>query len=224
MIKIPENVLTVIKAFLPLLIVVVLFVIVGQFGFGKISDIRSQIENIKSDQKILTQKLDILRNIESTGEQSSNLVVTALPDSNPSLLVISQIKILAGKNGLTVSGLKAGSPAVGTGSLSSVNISFNVMGLRDQIESFIKEIGSIAPITVVDKIKITESAPGASLGTISLKSFWAPFPTKVPAVGQAITDFTPQEQQILQNLKSLTQPIFSQVPASSGGKSNPFAP
>jgi Tfp pilus assembly protein PilO len=226
MIKIPENMLTVLKAFLPLLVVVILFIIVGQFGFGKISDIRSEIETAKSDQKILTQKLDILRRIEGNGEQSSNLVVTALPESNPSLLVTSQVRILAGKNGLTVGSLKASSPAAGTTGLSSVNISFNIMGSRSQIETFIKEVGSIAPITIVDRIKITESGPGTSMGGITLKSFWAPFPTKVPAVSQALTDFTPAEQQTLEELRSLTQPIFSQIPAStsSSGKSDPFAP
>lgn len=224
MFKIPENVLTVIKTFLPLVVIIILFVIIGQFGFGKITDIRNQIETAKSDQKILTQKLDILRKIESTGEQSSNLVVAALPESNPSLLVVSQVKLLAGKNGLMVSGLKASTPAVGTNGLSSVNISFNITGSRTQIESFIRGVISFAPITIVDKIKINESAPGSSSGGITLKSYWAPFPTKVPAVSQAVTDFTPDEQQILQNLGSLTLPIFGQVPAASGGKSDPFSP
>lgn len=224
MIKIPENILTVLKTFLPLVVIIILFVTIGQFGFGKISDIRSQIETAKSDQKILTQKLDILRKIESTGEQSSNLVVAALPESNPSLLVVSQIKLLAGKNGLTVGSLKASSPAVGATGLSSVNISFNIAGSRPQIESFIKGVSTFAPITVVDRIKINESAPGSSLAAITLKSFWAPFPTKVPAVSQAISDFTPAEQQTLQDLRSLTQPMFSQVPAGQGGKSDPFSP
>lgn len=224
MFKIPENILTVAKTFLPLVVVIILFTIVGQFGFGKIRDIRNQIETAKSDQKILTQKLDILRKIEDTGEQSSNLVVVALPDSNPSLLVVSQIKLLAGKNGLTIGGLKASSPAAGTTGLSSVNISFTLTGSRPQIESFIKGVSSFAPITIVDRIKINESGPGISMGGITLKSFWAAFPTKVPAVSQALADFTPAEQQTLQDLRSLTLPIFSQVPAGQGGKSDPFSP
>jgi len=224
MLKIPENILTIIKTLAPLVVVIVLFMIVGQFGFGKITDIRNQIEATKSDQKILTQKLDILRKIEDTGEQSSNLVVVALPDSNPSLFVVSQIKLLAGKNGLTIGGLKASSPAVGTTGLSTVNISFTLAGSRSQIESFIKGVSSFAPITIVDRIKINESGPGISMGGITLKSFWAAFPTKIPAVSQALADFTPAEQQTLQDLRSLTLPIFSQVPAGQGGKSDPFSP
>lgn len=222
--KIPENVQTVMRVLIPLLVVIILFVLVGQFGFGKISDIRNQIANAKTDQEILMQKLDILRGIESNGQESSNLVVAALPDSNPSLLVVSQIKLLAGKEGLTVSRLKAGTPAVGTSGLSSVNISFNVVGSRSQVESFIKGINLIAPITIVDKVKITESSPGTSLGIVSLKSFWSPFPTKIPAVSQPLTDLTPAEKQTLQQLRTLSQPIFSQIPAGQGGKSDPFSP
>lgn len=222
--KIPENVMSVIKVVLPLLIVIVLFVIVGKFGFGKISGIRTQILAAQTEQKVLSQKLSILTNVASTGEQFSNLAVSALPDSNPSLAVVSQLKILAGTDGLVISEVKSGSPANDTTGLSAVNVSFNVIGSRVQIESFINEISTIAPITIVDKIKINESSPGASVGNIVVKSFWAPFPTQIPTVSQAIADLTPDEQQIMQDLGVLKQPVFSQIPPAQGGKSDPFSP
>lgn len=222
--KIPENVMMVLKAVLPLVVVAILFVVVGQFGFGKISEVRDQIGSAQNDQKILSQKLEVLRNVAATGAQSSNLAVMALPDSNSSLSVIAQIKVLAGREGLTISEIKSGSPAVGTKGLSAVSISFNVAGTRAQIESFITGIGTIAPISIVDKIKMSESTPGTTLASLNIKSFWAPFPTKIPAVTTALTDLTPAEQQILQGLGGLIQPVFSQVVANQGGKTDPFAP
>lgn len=221
--KIPENTLIVLKVFLPLFLIIILFVIVGKFGFGKTSDLRNEISSAQNDQSTLTQKLEILKNIKSTGEQLSNITVSALPDSNPSLAVVSQIKILAGMNGLVVSSIKASSPQVAAGGFSSVSISFNILGPRNQIESFVNKVGSIAPITIVDKIKISETAPGSSVGSISIKSFWMPFPTKIPAVTQAISDLTPDERQTLQDLRNLTQPVFNQVPAAEGGKGDPFS-
>lgn len=214
----------VVRALLPLLVVVILFVVVGKFGVGKISDIRNQIGSAAADQKVLSQKLDILRRIESNGAQWSNTVVAALPDSNPSLSVMSQIKVLTGMNGLAISEVKAGSPAVDTAGLSSVTTSFSVTGPRSQIESFVGSIASFAPITIVDKIRIIELAPGSSIASISVKSFWAPFPTKIPAITQAIPDLTQAEQQTLQDLSSLTQPTFTEITPVSGGKSDPFAP
>jgi Tfp pilus assembly protein PilO len=223
MIKIPDNVATTLKAVFPFFVVIILFVIVGKFGFGKIVEIRDQIKKTQNDQQVLTQKLDVLRNIEATGEKSSNIAVNALPDTNPSLSVISQIKILSGKIGLTVSEIKAGSPGVNSSGLSQVNVSFKVIGPREQVESFVTEISKIAPITIVDKIKISESTPGTSMGNISVKSFWAPFPTKIPAVDKAISDLTSQEQQTLQSLSELTQPIFTDIPAGEGGRNDPFS-
>jgi len=222
--KIQENVITVIKAVLPFFIIVILFAAVGQFGFGKIAVVRDQISSAQSDQKILSQKLDVLKSIQSSGAQFSNLVVAALPDTNPSLSVIAQIKALAGSAGVALSEVKAGSPTVDSTGLSAVNVSFNVIGSRVQVESFIKAIASFAPISVVDKIKISESVLGATLANVSVKSFYAPFPTKVPAVTSAITDLTAAEKQILQGLSSLTQPRFAMIQAGGGGKADPFSP
>jgi hypothetical protein len=42
-------------------------------------------------------------------------------------------------------------------------------------------------------------------------------------VDKAVSDLTPAEQQTLQNLNSLTLPIFNQVPAGAGGKADPFS-
>ena len=222
--KIPENVMSVIKVILPLLAILLLFVIVGKFGFGKIANIRTQISAAQTEQKVLSQKLNILTNVAATGEQFSNIAVSALPDSNPSLAVVSQLKILAGTDGLLISEVKSGSPANDNTGLSAVSVSFNVIGSRIQIESFINKISSIAPITIVDKIKINESSPGSSVANIVVKSFWAPFPTQIPPVSQAIADLTPDEQQTMQELSDLKQPIFSQIPAAQGGKSDPFSP
>lgn len=222
--KIPENAKSVIKVALPLLAVLVLFAIVGKFGFGKISDVRGQVAAAQTEQKVLNQKLNILTNVAVTGEQFSNLAVSALPDSNPALAVISQLKILAGTDGLLISEVKSSAPIEDPTGVSVVNVLFNITGSRVQIESFINKIGSIAPITIVDKIKIIESAPGASTGNITVKSFWASFPAKIPPVSEAISDLTPEEQQVMQDLNVLKQPVFNQIPPAQGGKSDPFSP
>jgi len=222
--KIPENVTTVAKAFLPLTVIIILFVIVGNFGFGKITELRNQITASQSDQKILTQKLDVLRNVSTNGTQISNFAVSALPDSNPSLAVMSQIKTIAGSHNLIISDIKATGPTIDPSGLSSVTTSFNVSGSREQMESFVNSVGSFAPITIVTKIKLSEDSPGSALANLSVKSFWAPFPTKIPAITEVISDLTPDEQQMLQDISSLNQPVFIQLPASGGGKSDPFAP
>ena len=221
--KIPENVMTVGKVVLPLVVIIILFITAGQLGFGEISKIRAQISKTSNENGTLTQKIDILRNISEIGEAGSNTVVSALPDSNPSLLVLSQIKTLAGTNNLTISSPKGGSLNPDTKELSSVNISFSLSGSRDQIKLFLDGISSLAPLMVVDKIKIVESTPGISLASIVVKSFESPFPEKIPAISDPITALTSVEEQTLQELGNLSQPMFSVIPPSEGGKVDPFS-
>lgn len=221
--KIPENVLSIAKVTLPLLVIIVLFIILGQFGFGKISQIQNQISTAENENKVLTQKLDILRNVSEIGEAGADSVVAALPESNPSLFVWSQLKNLASTEGVTISELKASNPNIGTTGPSSANILFTLSGTRDQIKSFLGKISMFAPIAVVDKIKIAESAPGASTATITVKSFWAPFPLKIPAISDPITALTSEEQQTLQEVSNLIQPTINIVPAVGGGKVDPFS-
>lgn len=223
MLKIPKNISIIAAAFAPLLVVIVLFIIVGNFGFKKIADIRQQTKTAESDKRILTQKLDILKSVQEDGEKLANLVTVALPDTSPSLSAISQLKILASKDGLLISDLKSGSSANDSKGLSSVNVSFKIEGPRPMVEAFINETKTFAPITLVDKVKMTESTPGITQAEITLKTFFAPFPTKIPAVNQAMADFTASEQEMLEELGSLTQPVFAQVSTTSETKENPFA-
>jgi Tfp pilus assembly protein PilO len=227
MLKISEKMTVAVKAISFLVVVIILFVILGQFGWGKISEIRTKIAGAQNSQKNLTQKLDVLRSIKVKGLEYSNLSVLALPDSNPSLSVMSQLKILAGTNSLGITEIKVGSPVAASTGLSLVNISFNVMGSRTQVESFVKGINSFAPITIVDKIKIAESGPGSTTASMTVKSFWSSFPTKLPATTEVLSGLTTDENQVLNNISSLTQPIIGQpstvaVGSENSGRSNPF--
>ena len=225
MLKIPENVVVVFKTVFPLVIIIILFIVVGEFGFGKIGEIRAQVSAAQINQKILTQKLDILKNISGTGAASSNIVASALPSSNPALSVISQLKILAGNSSLVLSELKAGTPTADPQGYSTVSLTFTIVGSRLQVESFLNSTTSFAPLTIVDKIKLSEISSGSAMANISVKSFYAPFPTKIPAITDALSDLTAAEQATLKSVSSLTQPTFSALPAPvAGGKSDPFSP
>lgn len=223
--KISENEIVILKSVVPLFAIVILFVLVGQFGFGKISDIRNQITKANNDHATLIQKLNILDSLSQNGAQIPNSVSAALPSDNPALLAMAQIEILAQSQGLILTQLKVSGPGTDVSGLSVVAITFNVVGSRAQIESFMTKINTFAPITILDKFSISEEIPGITSGSISVKSFWADYPTKVPPVTQAISNLTPDENIILQDVENLAQPVFTHLPAASnGGRTDPFNP
>ena len=220
--NIPENIRLALNSILPLVVVLILFVIVGRFGFAKISEVGDQVAASQKDQAVLTQKLELLSTLGETAAAGSQLTAGALPDTNPALIVISQLKGIAGQSGIVIANVKAGAEAKDSSGLSRVDISFEAMGPRAQIIAFAKSVDQIAPITLVDKIKIAESA-GAARATISVRSFWAEFPTKLPALTEAISDLTNDERNILGSISNLTQPQFIEVPPSQGAsRPDPF--
>lgn len=208
----------------PLFAVLILFVLIGNFGISKVRDQRTQIDQATLEQNILLQKLNILRNISSTLGDAPNLATAALPSNNPALLGISQFKNLASTNGISLANIRAGTQITDSSGLLRVDISFDALGTREQITSFLKAISSSAPLSVVDTIKLNENS-GASMATVTVKSFWSPLPSKLPAVTAALNDLTPDEKGVLTAISTLTQPMFLALPpAAGGGKTDPFSP
>ncbi len=220
----PESIRQTVSVVIPLLFIIILFLAVGNFGVSKVLGIRDQISSAQNTEKALTQKLNLLQTLSSEVSLKSNIVSSVVPDTNPSLTVISQLKTLAVGYGVVVSAFKS---AGGSGSSSDINqatVTFNIDGARAQVFSFLTDIAKIAPITVVDKIKISEIAGNMS-GDIEVKSFWVDFPKTIPSVTSPVTDLTAEERAILNNASSLIQPAFTELTPMQGGiNPNPFGP
>lgn len=220
--NISGNMKSVITSILPLTIVIILFVIVGQFGIGKVIDIRNQISKAEKDLNVLNQKISLLQSFSGTISENSKVSFIALPDTNPSLTVMSQIKIVSSMFGVLISGNKSGAPIDESNGMSHVDISFQVTGSRSQVFLFLKSLSSIAPIIIIDKIKISEGA-GIVRADTTIRSYWSALPKTLPTLTSPITDLTPAEKEILNSITTLTQPAFVSVPAQdSVGKTDPF--
>lgn len=214
----------VLSSTLPLVGVIILSLVVGNYGIGRVTGLQAQISQATRDQATLTQKLNTLRSISATVGSGSQAAAAALPDKNPALSSLTQVKSLGVQYAVAVSNLKAGVQAKDPSGLSYVSINFDVVGAPGGVVAFLDSIGKIAPISLVDKIKFTESA-GQAQATVTVRTLFAAFPKTLPAVTEGLTDLTPDEKNTLNQITSLTQPQFVEVPAQTGGgKANPFAP
>lgn len=222
--KLSKNIQSAAYAILPLIGVIALFIFAVPFGISQISGVRDKISKASTVQNTLTQKLDLLTNISVSAVSETDALAIALPDSNPALVTLSQIKILASAGGLSTTGVKGGSEVKDKSGLLRVDITFDLRGSRDAIMSFLKGVENISPITVVTKLKLNESG-GGSLANITVSSFWSPLPTKIPAVTDPERDLTADEKNTIAKVSALNPPIFTEVPASeTSGRSDPFTP
>lgn len=205
----------------PLVAIVLLFILVGNFGAGKVSEIRASVAKEKKNVTILSQKLSLLNEVTES-VSSASLASTALPEKNPALAAISQLKSLAVTQNTLISKIKSGSAGKDKSGISKVDITFDLEGQRSQVFQFLTAIENIAPISRVEKVKLNEIA-GATRATITIKSYFAELPTKLPALTDAVNDLTADEKKTLSEVTGLTQPNFVSLPASQGGgKPDPF--
>ena len=220
----PENIKQIFSAGAPILVVIILFIVVGKFGVPKVLDVRSEIKSAQNTEKTLTQKISTLQTLSSSVAPKAGVVSSALPDTNPSLAVTSQLKSLALSQGVVLTGMKAGSGVTSGTDLHEINVAFTLYGARQQISNFLGETAKIAPITTIRKINITGSGGGVS-ADINAVSYWADLPKTIPSVTEPITELTQADNQILNNISNLTQPSFMEITPSEGDiNPNPFGP
>lgn len=210
----------ILKSVAPLVIVIILFIISGRFAISKVTDIRKQITDAKKVQLVLNNKLKTLSTISQNSGASANLAVMAFPKSNPALQLFSQIKILAGTNQLILSNIKSSIGSAEGDNLSFLNTTFDITGSRNDIFSFIFGTSGIAPLTFIQKVDFTENQ-GAYTANITARTYFAPLPSTIPTVTQAVTDLSSVEKNLLAELGTLSQPITFEVSYATVSATNP---
>lgn len=220
--KLSENINLTLKSVLPLIVVIILSFIAVPFGISKVTDLQGQINTLQNNKNILSQKLSLLQSISATVSQDSESALSAVPNTNTTLVAISQVKNISSQNGVSVSNIKAGSEVVDSIGTSHVAVSFRVAGSRSQILAFLKDVSNMAPIALVNIVKISGNNDSEA-ADITIESYWAPLPKTLPTLTSPINDLTANEKSVLTSVTSLIQPTFSIVPPTDGaGKTDPF--
>lgn len=221
--NLPENTRIILFSFAPLVGVIILFFIVGNFGFAKISEVRLNSQKAAKDEAVLLQKLEILNAIDPEIESQVNILTTTLPYSNPALLVTSQIKLVGEETAVILYGLKSGAEST-ENNLSKIVLNFEVVGSRGSVFEFMKKLQAASPLMLVDKVKISESEEGAR-AAVALKTYWAKLPTKLPAVTDQINGLTSEEEDLVGEILTFRQPVFAVFSAQPDtGRTDPFLP
>lgn len=222
--KLPNEVKITLMSSLPLLAAIILFIIAGNIGFSQISNIRDQIDQATKDQNVLQQKVTLLNSVAANAGTQSNAASLALPDSNTTLAALSQLKNLATSNTTVISNIRASGEAKDSSGLSRVDISFDLEGTLDQVTNFMKSVKTVAPVMNVGSVKISGSGDTTKASLLT-STYWSALPTTLPSTNQVEQSLTPDEENTLATLQSLTPPtIIGITPQATGGRPNPFSP
>jgi len=197
------------------------FLFATRIGFNQITDQRNKIDSLDKDITVLEKKLDSLTQVEQTLSNDVKFFSLALPDSNPVFSIIYQIKTHSASSELLVENIKGGAESKGK-TYYKTDINFDLDGDLTQILSFLNLTQEFSPIVTLEKFKLTQGI-GSYRASITLRGYWAPFPQKIPAVTQPISDFTEEEINMIVKISKLLIPPFAEVePQINSERTNPF--
>jgi len=205
-----------------LIVLVILFVFSVKNGISKIVTLKDELKSQKNIDLVLKQKEELLRTVEEGLIEKVNVTNIALPDKNPALFSMYHIKNL-GIDGLVVlTNLKVGSAISGDSGIGEITISFDIQGQIADVIDKINQLKNVIPLIILEKVDFKIEGTIAS-ADVSIKSYWSPFPDKIPSLTQPLSDITSEEKSILESLLSLTRPSFDQLlPQEAQEREDPF--
>lgn len=204
----------------------VLMTVVTLFGFkaglAKIWELRTTQAETDKKENILKEKADVLGSIQGSNDLQADPAVASIPGKNPALFALSQLKNLAQTKGIFLANIKVGLGVSDQTGISPVDISFDVEGDLSRILDFTGSIKTITPLTRVTGVEFAFTGTNV-LATISVKTYWSPYPTKIPSLVEPAAPLSAEEKEILLKISQLSLPsFFNLLPSSPTEITNPF--
>ena len=194
-----------------------------RYGISKISEQQKEIKKYKTQVSILSEKIEVLENVESELPDITSNLVNALPLEDSSLLMLYQLKNVAGQNGVVLSGLdfNAGESEE-SGSLRTTKFSFTASINLSGSTNIITALENYSPIVIYDSFDIVKE--GSVINTdVDARTYWSPAPDKIPPVTDKIKLLTEADQAIVSGVDSLIKPtLFTSDATSDPGRIDPF--
>jgi len=205
-----------------LLAMVVLAIVVSKVGVGKINTQRAELRKATKNETILSQKQQVLQTLENNILSYADAAVIAMPDKNPSLIALSQLKTFAERNGIIISDVKIGSKTKDKSGTFKTTILLEVEGSLAQVLNYLISTKSFAPLSVINKVEVAGAGELVRAST-SLTIFWIPLPTKLPAISEPTRELSANETNLITELSNLEQPLFTQIlPVEPSARIDPF--
>jgi Tfp pilus assembly protein PilO len=214
-----------IRVFIPPLIflgaLIIVSILIARLGFVRLTKQRETLTEAKKNESVLTQKEGILRSVATEIPIYAKTVALVLPEKNPAITMITQLKNLAVLNAVTLGNFKVGA-AAGNETLSTLDITFGIDGEITQVVGYINSIRSLAPVSTLEKSKINQST-GVVRADVTIRLYFSAFPKKLPALAEPQRELSSDERDLLTKLAGLTlPPTISLSPQPASIRENPF--
>jgi len=198
-----------------------LLIFVAPQSYSQITDRIASYKEQKVYYDNLQKKLSVLQSTSPSILNQTGQIVTILPDKNPILSFISQMKNLAVEKNVVITDIKT--DTIADNDVKVLEFEIGVTGDSiDSINALVKDLYHRAPVVTIDEMAISDNGE-AKAGKVKMSVYWADLPTSLPALTDPLPPFSPEELKTLDQLRAYQVPDFSTLtPADTLPRDNPF--
>lgn len=200
-----------------------------QFFLDKIQTLSQTEGDINARISQLDKRNNALSSLSPTVIAASQKIATVLPAENSVLLVTSQVRTTAIANKVNIKTLTTSSindltePNTG-----STQVGIIVEGTSTAVIDFLTSLTTQSPLIELDGVNFVTN-PTTTIAQVTLNSYWAPFPTQLPAITESISALTSEETTLLNLLSSYSSPVVNSDTIDSTSSAiivntSPFSP
>jgi hypothetical protein len=212
--------------FLPMIYIIILLVVsifAVRTGLDRIGKQRRELKAVQKVENTLMEKEAELRSSVSVNPPLVTPATMALPDTNPALMVISNMKALTATRAVSIQDMRFSSGASGDAELNGLRVTFTINGEFDEAVNFMTDVKTYIPILRFDSILVDIKDEFVSFDT-SGQSYWASYPEKLPPITEPIDKITQEEYAVLNELTQKQTPAFFELtPTGPAVRSDPFS-
>lgn len=203
-------------------VLAILTLLIGQRGISQIASKLKDLQEAKKAETGLEARTNVLQRLEGVVLSQADVSRIALPEKDPSLLMLGQVKSILEKHNLEIKGIRTRRAAKLGKEIAVGQVSFNVSGELENVLEFLKEIKTFAPISTLEGVSIIIEGSQVSVNT-TLFIFWSGFPTEIPAITTPINELSTEEKALLEKVTRLTKPEFNNLnPTEPSNRQDPF--
>ncbi len=206
-----------------IVLAILLFIFIIPKGYDQITGKIKSYKESQQKEELLTKKLTVLKTVSADVLDKTPQSIIALPDKNPSLMIISQMKDTATTGSVLVSSIKSIASSGFDENTQKIELVFGLESADYQsILTILSEFSKRAPMTTID-VTNAHSVDDKVLADVHVVAYWSKLPESIPAVTEPLTAFSGEELSILQHVTGLTAPQFNTLtPQQTDGRENPF--
>lgn len=199
----------------------IIFVVPG--SYAQVLDRYARYQEERERRQTLENKLTVLQTASPALLALSPQTVIVMPEKNPVLPFISQLKELSLAENVSITNIKSSSTVDFQESVKRLEFSVTLAAENfQQIVNVLNSLSTRAPLSTIDEVDLRDLQTSKE-AQVKLSVYWSKLPESLPPITDPFPAFTPEETALLDQVSKFTPPTFSELnPETGAPRENPF--